>query len=139
MYKIYLIRDIHGLKYVGITQRTIKLRLKEHESDKRNGRYCSSHKLDFTCCKISILEDNITEENKNKKENDWINKINCVNEKNVISDIKQHKKEYFKNHYEKHKEEKKQYQKKYDDYQKGWGGDKRYYNCLLLIDVDLFK
>jgi len=145
MYKIYLIRDIHGLKYVGITQRTIKLRLKEHESDKRNGRYCSSHKLDFTCCKISILEDDITEENKKKREQYWIDKIECVNVNNAIYDIKEYSKKYHQEHKEERNEiskqyykENKEYQKKYRDYQISWGGDKRSNNNLLLIDTTLF-
>jgi len=153
MYKIYLIRDIHGLNYVGSTKKTLKERLKEHERAKRIGIYCSSHKLDFTCCKISILEDNITEENKKEKEQYWIDKIDCVNERNVIFD-KENKKEYNKEYREKnkeeikeynkkyleeHKEDKKEYDKKYRAYQYSWGGDKRYYNNLLDVNVDLFK
>ena len=60
MYKIYCIRDIHGLKYIGCTKQTLKERLTQHESDKRNGtRSCSSKKLDFTCYKIYIIEDDI--------------------------------------------------------------------------------
>ena len=124
MYKVYLIRDIHGLKYVGITQSTIKRRLQRHESDKSTGRYYSSSKLDLSCCKISILEDDITEENKKEKEQYWIDKIDCVNQRNAVFDRKEydkkyreeHKensKKYDKEHYEEHKEEIKENSKKY--------------------------
>jgi len=149
MYKVYLIRDIHGLKYVGITKLSLKKRLQNHESCKRTGIYCSSHKLDFTCCKISILEDDITEENKREREQYWIDKIDCVNDYNSICD-----KEYHKNYYEEHKKElienskkynkehkkeKKDYDKNLRDYHNSWGGDKRYYNNnLLCIDTTLF-
>tara|TARA_R100000541_G_scaffold33838_1_gene42397 strand:+ start:303 stop:758 length:456 start_codon:yes stop_codon:yes gene_type:complete len=151
MYKIYLIRDIHGLKYVGITKQTIKKRLQNHEADLRRGKYCSSHKLDLTCCKITILEDDITEENKKEKEQYWIDKIDCVNDYNAIIDL-QKRKENKKQYYEEHKEEKKEelkeelkeehreYQKKHRDYQISWGGRICYNNnSLLKIDIDLFK
>jgi len=145
MYKVYLIRDIHGLKYVGITKLSLKKRLQNHESCKRTGIYCSSHKLDFTCCKISILEDDITEENKKKREQYWIDKIECVNVNNAIYDIKEYSKKYHQEHKEERNEiskqyykENKEYQKKYRDYQISWGGDKRSNNNLLLIDTTLF-
>ncbi len=145
MYKIYLIRDIHGLKYVGITKLSLKKRLQNHESCKRTGIYCSSHKLDFTCCKISILEDDITEENKREREQYWIDKIECVNVNNAIYDIKEYSKKYHQEHKEERNEiskqyykENKEYQKKYRDYQISWGGDKRSNNNLLLIDTTLF-
>ena len=159
MYKVYLIRDIHKQNYVGITKQTIKRRLQEHECDKRNGKYCSSSKLDFTCCKISILEDDITE-NKREREQYWIDKIDCVNEHNAYhnkkeydkeyyeehkEEIKKYKKKYDKEHYEdkkkyreEHKEERKEYHKQYRDYKKSWGGDNRSNNNLLLIDTTLF-
>ena len=112
MYKIYLIRDIHGLKYVGCTKQTLKKRLQNHGSDKRNGKYCSSHKLDFSCCKISILENDITEQNKKKKEQYWIDKIDCVNDINAILD-KENKPEKIKQYYQDNKKKLTEYQKKY--------------------------
>tara|TARA_R100000808_G_C2154667_1_gene165822 strand:+ start:793 stop:1080 length:288 start_codon:yes stop_codon:yes gene_type:complete len=36
-------------------------------------------------------------------------------------------------------EQKKRYNEKYAEYEKSWGGRYSYYECLLRIDVDLFK
>ena len=138
MYKVYLIRDIHGLKYVGCTKKTLKERLKEHEYHKRNGIYLSSSKLDFTCCKITILEDDITEENKKEKEQYWIDKIDCVNDYNAKynNEHKKQKKQYREENKEKHQK----YHKEYRAYQISWGGrPNRNNNSLLKIDIDLFK
>ena len=135
MYKVYLIRDIHGLKYVGITQSTIKRRLQRHESDKSTGRYYSSSKLDLTCCKISILEDDITEENKKEKEQYWIDKIDCVNKLNAIHNKSKSQNKY----YHKNKDKIKEYHKNLRDYQISWGGRISYNdNSLLKIDTTLF-
>ena len=138
MYKVYLIRDIHGLKYVGCTKKTLKERLKEHEYHKRNGIYLSSSKLDFTCCKITILEDDITEENKKEKEQYWIDKIDCVKEYDTKynNEHKKQKKQYREENKEKHQK----YHKEYRAYQISWGGrPNRNNNSLLKIDIDLFK
>ena len=143
MYKVYLIRDIHGLNYVGCTKQTLKRRLQKHESDKRTGtNKSSSHKLDLTCCKISILEDDITEENKREREQYWIDKIECVNVNNAIYDLQKRQ-----NYFLEHKEDKKEYDKKYRNikrnYEKSWGEpiNNMYRdtpNNLLLIDTTLF-
>ena len=106
MYKIYCIEDIHGLKYVGCTKQTLKKRLSHHETT----RSCSSSKLDLTCCKIYIIEDDIKEENKRAREQYYIEKIDCVNDRNAILDKekrKEKKKIWTENNKEKVKEKKK--------------------------------
>tara|TARA_R110000822_G_scaffold26250_1_gene79132 strand:- start:308 stop:802 length:495 start_codon:yes stop_codon:yes gene_type:complete len=163
MYKIYCIEDIHGLKYVGCTKQTLKKRLSHHETT----RSCSSSKLDLTCCKIYIIEDDIKEENKRAREQYYIEKIDCVNDRNAILDKEkrkekkkiwtennkekltiqrkqnyQDKKEYYKQYkkqnYQDNKEKILEKRKQLYHYQKSWGGDKRCDNNLLNINVDLF-
>jgi len=180
-YKIYLIEDWKGLKYVGSTKKTLNERLSVHKSDKKRGKYCSSSKLNLDDCKI-ICIDECNKEDKKDKEAYWINKIDTVNDLRLNIDYeeynkeyykdnkeyyKEHNKEYYKNNKEKYKEyykknkeyyknnkeykkeyqkeyrqnnkEKiKEYHKEYDVYQKSWGGDSRYNNNLLKIDVNIF-
>ncbi len=117
MVKIYCIEDINNLKYVGSTKRELKTRLAEHKNDRKN-KNCSSKKVDLDNCEIKLLEeceDNIRKE----REAYWIDKIDCVNKMTYDFD-------------------KKQYQRNLHHYKKSWGGNKRWNNNLLQINVDLF-
>ena len=162
-YKIYLIEDWKGLKYVGSTKKTLNERLSVHKSDKKRGKYCSSSKLNLDDCKI-ICIDECNKEDKKDKEAYWINKIDTVNDLRLNIDYEEYNKEYYKDnkeyykehnkeYYKNNKEYKKEYQKEYrqnnkekikeyhkeyDVYQKSWGGDSRYNNNLLKIDVNIF-
>jgi len=75
---------------------------------------------------FSILEDNIKENLKEREQYYINNSVNCIN-----------KRKAYRTH-----EEKKIYNlqdmNKRREYHKTWGGDKRYHNNLLLIDVNLF-
>ena len=140
-YKIYLIEDCKGLKYVGCTKNNLNQRLSEHKSNKKRGKYYSSSKLNLDDCRI-ICIDECNEEDKKDKEAYWINKIDTVNDVRLDFNIK----EYYKNNKEKYKEynekyyknnkEYKEYKKKYDQYRYSWGD--RYNNNLLKIDVNIF-
>jgi len=114
MFKVYCVEDINGLKYVGITKRSLSIRLTEHKRDIKH-KNCSSKKLNLDNCKITLLEEC---EDKNR-EIYWIKKIDCVNHNNYERDIKQ-------------------YQKNLALYRKSWGGQKRWNNNLLEIDIDIF-
>jgi hypothetical protein len=85
MTKIYCIEDINDLKYVGSTTRTIERRLIEHRQDKRNkpDKNISSYKLNLEYCIVYLLEE-CPKENKDEREQHWIDKLDCVN-KNKVS------------------------------------------------------
>ena len=118
MIKIYLIEDKNKLKYVGSTkQDDIRRRLWEHRSDKKR-ICCSSGKLDLDNATISILEE-CEEKERKQKESYWIKKIDCVN----VMDPNGNKKER---------------DRLKELYIKTWGGNKRYENNLLRIDINLF-
>jgi hypothetical protein len=90
MEKIYLIEDINDLKYVGrTTQKYLSKRLSSHRYDERAGKYVSSSKLNLYNCIVSVLEECLTEDAR-ERERYWINKINCVNvriETNKVENI----------------------------------------------------
>jgi glutamyl-tRNA reductase len=120
-YKIYLIEDCDGLKYVGSTNQTLNARLSKHRSDKKRNRDCSSYKLNLEDCSITELE-KCDEENKLEREQYWKDHTDCVNERNMVFDEKQYKKEYYqknkekiKEYREKNKEQIKQKKKQYNE------------------------
>jgi hypothetical protein len=120
-YKIYLIEDCDGLKYVGSTNQKLKYRLSKHRYDKKMNLGCSSSKLNLEDCSITELE-KCDEENKLEREQYWKDHTDCVNERNMVFDEKQYKKEYYqknkekiKEYREKNKEEIKEYKKQYNE------------------------
>jgi len=150
MVKIYCIEDINDLKYVGSTKLTLKRRLCAHRKHIKNikQRQCSSIKLNLDNCIIYELEET-DEEHRLEKEKYWIHKIDCVNERKYDFDKKEYEKEYREKNIDKIKEKVKQYYKQNRDelkekekqrhhYRNSWGGDKRYNNNLLLIDLSIF-
>ena len=136
-YKIYLIEDCKGLKYVGCTKHNLNRRLSSHKSDKKIGRYCSSCKLNLDDCRI-ICIDECNKEDKKDKESYWINRIDSVNDVRLDFNHKEYNKEYQKKNKEYFKEYSKEYRQKYSVYQNSWGGDSRYNNNLLKIDINIF-
>lgn len=121
MIKIYLIEDIHGLKYVGSTKKEkIISRLYDHRAEKKKQRKnTTSHKLDLYNCEISILEE-CDDDIRYEREKYWINNIDCVNEtkfKYSRKEIKSYLKEYYQKNYSK------------------WTNN---FNYLLRIEPDIF-
>lgn len=118
--KIYCLEDINDLKYVGSTEREdIRVRLWEHRSaKKKNHKCCQSKLLDLDNSKITLLE-KCDIENRKERESYWIKKLKCVNKVNPAGNKKErdHLRELYIN---------------------TWGGNKRYENNLLRIDVNLF-
>ena len=139
MISIYKITDCNGLCYVGSTKQTVKRRLSKHCYEKRHStRYCSSSKLDLENSEIEVLE-TCNPEIRYEREKHYINTIDCVNVNNYTYDEKKSKNKYQKKYYEKNKDKIKEYKKEINSYEKSWGGDKRTYNNLLMIDVNLFQ
>jgi len=157
MYKIYCIEDINDLKYVGITNQKLNIRLSKHRYDKKKTNICSSQKLNLDNCIIYLLE----KTNDSKREQYWINYIDCVNDLKLNFDRRQYNKQYYQNnkdeileyhkqyniknkdyykqHYIKNKDKRTDYQREYSQYQNSWGGDHRTNNNLLRIDIDYFS
>jgi len=125
--RIYCITDINGLCYVGKTTNMLDTRLHGHRGARSIGE-CSSNKLDLNNCEICLLEEFIDESKSSERETYWINKIHwCVNKvrnNKVNGDPASYMKRYQKQHY---------------SYMCSWGGDKRYNNNLLNINIDLFS
>jgi len=150
MFKIYLITDCHNNKYVGQTTQKLKYRLQKHKySKKYPNRVCSSNRLNLDDCKIELLEE-CNKENRFEREKYWINNIDCVNDNKYNFDKKEYGKKYREENKEKIKEKRKDYFKEYHkknkdtknqerQYRCSFGGDERYYNNLLKIDIDLFN
>jgi hypothetical protein len=141
MIKIYGIKcNITDMLYIGSTKNTLKHRLKQHKHDSKTRRNYMSRKIidnnDYNIYVIEECPENIRKE----REQYWIDNTNNINHNNVISNKKEMEKKY--NEYYRNnvldKEKKKEYMKKYKEFKKSWGGDSRFYNNLLLIDVNLF-
>jgi len=128
--RIYCIEDCNGLKYIGSTKRTLKIRLTEHKSKRKE---CRSRELDLENCKIYTLEET-DEEHRKVTEKYWIDAIDCVNYVDTVLDIKEYKKQY----HQENKDKRNQYTRNYHKFKNSWGGDPRHNNNLLKIDLDIF-
>ena len=129
MMKIYCIEDINGKKYVGqTTQYYLCNRLSGHRQVKKN-RYgeISSCELDLDNCKIYILE----ESDEKGREQYWINKIDCVNHYKLSYNRKEYRNQYSTRENE--------LQNLRRHYKRSWGGDERFSNNLLNINLSIFQ
>jgi len=81
--KIYRIEDKQKLKYVGSTKESLQRRLQRHRNKKdSNDKFkCSSRYLNLDECTITLLEENVSEQNRNAREQYYIDNTKCVNEK----------------------------------------------------------
>jgi len=140
MIKIYCIEDCDGLKYIGSTKRTLNQRLSHHRCCKD----CRSRELYLNNCKIYTLEE-CDEEQRKEREQYWIDHTECVNKYNTVFNEKEYRKEYYKENkdkiieYRKNNRDKllKQMNNNYH-YKNSWGGDPRFSNNLLKIDLNIF-
>ena len=120
MYKIYCIKDINGLCYIGKTKLSLKERLRMHRYDRDRGTYLSSSKLDLDNCEMILLEE-CDESISSEREQHWINNTDCVNDYNATYNRKQYHKQLY-------------------EYKMSWGGRPDISNnSLLKIDIDLFS
>ncbi len=168
MYKIYRIVDnTNGNVYIGQTkQKYLSNRITKHRFTFKNNKDNCSSKL--ILCNNDWFYELIEQTDDKTREIYWIqNTSNCINQIKYTYDYKQskeYKMEYriknknkIKQNYQKNKhkyyEQTKEYRKKYKEnnkkennfhqqnrrhYKKTWGGDERYHNNLLNIDVNLF-
>ena len=142
---IYCIEDINGLKYVGSTILTLERRLNNHIADKKRERGCSSCHLDLDNCKIYQLEECDISHRK-QREKYWINNTDCVNISRSEYDRKKVNKKYREKNKDKIKKQRDENRLLFNENQKtkrhyinSWGGDPRYNNNFLNIDVNLFN
>ena len=157
MYKIYKIVDnTNDNIYIGITKKKyLSYRLSQHKYEYKTerGKNCMSKEIimngDY---KIELIE----ETDDKLRERYWIQKLNCVNKvipgrtqdeyyKDNKEKLIQKSKEYYEKNTEKIIQQKREYYKKntekkreYYNYRNSWGGDKRFHNNLLRIDINLF-
>ena len=130
MVKIYCIEDCNGLKYVGSTTEKLNKRLSRHKRNKRANRpHCSCSKLQLENCKIYQLEET-DEEHRFQKEQYWIDNIDCINKIRAFG---------FDYKARIASEKYKSYQKQRYEWRKSFGGDPRYNNNLLVIDLSIFN
>jgi len=117
MYKIYLLRDINDLEYIGKTKSSLKERLRCHRKDRDRGIYCSSSKLNLHNCQMILLEE-CDENIASEREQYWMEQYpNRVNEVNAIHNKEEYDKQYYidnKEHKKQYCIDNKQYKKEYD-------------------------
>ena len=147
--KIYKIKcNITGNIYVGSSKLDLEKRISLHISNYN----CSSNS---NCSSSIILQNNdyfyeIIEEcdlnNRKERERYYINHTeNCINTIKLKGTSIEDKRKATKKQDDKRrhcpirKEQVSKNKKRYYEYQYSWGGDKRFNNNLLLIDVNLFK
>ena len=139
--KIYkIVGSNHNKIYVGSTISTLSQRLHQHKINKKQ---CSS-KLLLNDDKVEILliKDFPCDSNKELRirERYFWEKLDCINtkcpyetpEEKRLRNIERNKKYVRKPDVAIKRKEK---QKRYDDYRTSWGGNKRYNNNLLEINV----
>ena len=144
--KIYgIVDNTNGNVYIGSTkQRKLSDRIKTHRYHCTHGnKYCSSTIVmknnDYFYeiieeCDLSI---------RYERERYYINNTeNCINQRKLNGLDKEKRKiskaKYEKNHIRFNAEERKEQAKLRTKFRRSWG-DERHHNCLLLIDIDLFK
>jgi len=153
--KIYKIVDnTNNNIYVGSTkQKYLSLRLASHKNDYK--RYLRGEKTfltsfdiiknnDYDIILLELVNCN-SKDDLHKKERYYIETLDCINKVIPGRTQKEYKKvnkeccqKSCKKYYEKYKDKTLRHQKKMRIYKSSWGGDMRYYNNLLKIDVNLF-
>ena len=129
IYKI--IDNTNGNIYVGSTNQPLHRRMINHKKDKNR---CSSKEIiKNNNYDISVIEE-CKEENRNEREQFYIDSLDCVNIKNTFWDEKKYKKEY----YIKNIEHKKNYDKIRYDWMMSLTESKRDVCNLFYIKTDLF-
>ena len=141
MYKIYKIVDnTNGNIYIGQTkQKYLSDRITCHKQHFK-------HNYKKNCSSRLILNNDdwfyelIEETNDISRESYWIqNTPNCINKYKLNYSNKEYCKEYRKKNKEKVNKNNKERNLKNYNFKKTWGGDPRYHNNLLNIDINLFK
>jgi predicted GIY-YIG superfamily endonuclease len=135
--KIYKIVDeSNGDVYIGSTINSLDLRFRTHQIFK----YYNKLKCN---CKIILIEDYPCNNKREleMREQYFIDNTDCINKTDAVVKIEK-KREAVRRCNAKRLVELRPYKNEWHTqrirYEKTWGGDKRYHNNLLLIDVNLF-
>ena len=154
--KIYKIVDnTNNNIYIGsTTEKYLSSRLSKHLGNYK--RFLEGKVKTCCSCKLIFENNNFyiellelvncnSKDELHKKERYYIENNVCINKnipgrtnKEWKDDNKEKIKEWKKEYKQKNKEKIKEYQKELRIYLLSWGGDIRYYNNLLKIDVNLF-
>ena len=121
--KIYCIEClITGEKYIGSTiKKYLSVRIAQHKHEKD----CSSKQIiERGNWKYYILEE-VEVSQKLIKEQYYMDTTDCINQMRALCTCR--------------KKYKKKYNKEYREYRSSWGGDIRFNNNLLLIDLSIFN
>ena len=142
MYKIYKIVDnTNNNIYIGHTKSELKIRIRNHKNYIKQNKFCSSSLI---LKNENYYYETIEETDDKEREKYWIqNTPNCINkikyDFNILEWRKINEKKWNKICREKHKDKIALQKKKDYEFKKSWGGDPRYNNNLLNIDVNLFN
>ena len=129
-----------GEVYIGSTKRKLNRRMSYHKCHRNN---CKSKEIiergNYHYDTLEVVED---DKDILIRENYYIKTMkNCINEIKAYQSPEE-RKEYMKEWKKENKEQIREYQKEYDkirnEYKSSWGGDPRYHNNLLKIDINLF-
>lgn len=113
IYKIVVKNDPDAPCYVGSTISALYDRFSHHKAIAINPKYtrhCKSKQLfdeyGINNCEIQLVEDYSckTKQELLQRENEWMNKLNCINRYKAFSSVED-RKEYKKSYYEEHKDE----------------------------------
>jgi len=155
-----IVCNITGEIYIGSTMRALSYRMYQHKG--KDNSCCSKQILDRGDYTVNLLQrNNLNGFELRKVEQHCIDTTqNCINQKRAHNTkeqkkemkrqykiknkdkVKEHNRRYREKHREKIKENREklnEYTRQLYHYQNSWGGDKRYNNNLLCIDVDLFR
>ena len=146
--KIYKIISNHTTDiYIGSTVSTLTKRLSRH----KHGGSSSSEIIKYGDAKIILIEKypcNDKDELRMREQyhidnNKCINKVRSHRTDKYTTEYKQKYRDENKDYMKEWRENNKDYTNKYINqlkkYQKSWGGDYRFHNNLLKIDIDLFQ
>lgn len=95
-----IVCNITNKRYIGSTLNTLETRIIEHKSSLRCDKYCDSHEIiKLNDYNVNVLEyiNNIEQKELWKKEQSYMDKLECVNKKRAYrspEDLKKWKKEY---------------------------------------------
>mgnify|MGYP003625708068 CR=1 FL=1 len=145
-----LVDNTNGETYIGSTTQTLARRRQKHISDSKNyGKIInnrvvkySSHPIimnrDYKIILIEYYPCN-TKDELRMKEQEWIDKTECINSQRAYRTIEQEKEQCEKCWKARNGTKKmKDYKQALYAYQLTWGGNKQTCNNLLSIDINLF-
>jgi len=136
-----------GERYIGSTTKTLSYKMSKHKQ--KDNQACSKQILDRGDYTADILEETELEGIELlKREQYYMDTMDCINKQRSYGSLT--RRQYYLKNREKQLKQEKEYRQRNKDkikerkkqlyhYQLSWGGNKKYHNNLLCIDVDLFR